>query len=87
MIAAPNAAAIAWWPRQMPSSGVPSAAQDRTVSTLMPASAGAHGPGEITTPAGAAAATSAAVTSSLRTTSTCAPLVDKRCARFQVNES
>ena len=37
---------------------------------LIPASAGAHGPGEITTPAGAAPATWAAVTSSLRTTST-----------------
>ncbi len=54
---------------------------------LMPASAGAHGPGEITTPAGAAAITSSGVTSSLRTTSTRAPAPSSRWARFQVNES
>ena len=66
---------------------MPAAAQAVTVAMLMPASAGAQGPGEITTPAGAAATTCAAVTSSLRTTSTRAPAVSRRCARFQVNES
>ena len=54
---------------------------------LIPASAGAQGPGEITTPAGAAPATWAAVTSSLRTTSTRQPALSSRWARFQVNES
>src|SRR6185437_7542002 len=67
---APNAAPIAWYPRQMPSSGTPAWAQAVTAATLMPASAGAQGPGEITTPAGLASMTCAAVTSSLRTTST-----------------
>ena len=72
---------MAWWPRQMPSTGVVPA-QARTTSTLIPASAGAQGPGEITTPAAPARATSAAETSSLRTTSTWPPAASIRCARL-----
>ena len=53
----------------------------------MPASAGAQGPGEITTPVGPAAMIWDAVTSSFLTTSTRAPAVPRRWARFQVKES
>ena len=71
----------------MPSSGTPADAHAVTVAMLMPASAGAHGPGEMTTPAGPPSMTAAAVTSSLRMTSTRAPAVSSRWARFPVNES
>ena len=43
---------MAWWPRHTPSSGTPAAAAARTSGTLMPASRGVQGPGEITIAAG-----------------------------------
>ena len=48
----PNASPMAWWPRQTPSSGTPAAAAARTSGTLIPASRGVQGPGEITIAAG-----------------------------------
>ncbi len=71
---------MTWCPRQTPSSGV-AASQARTVAMLMRASAGAHGPGEMTMPNGPAAAMSCAETSSLRTTATWHPPLSSRCAR------
>src|ERR1700730_277470 len=76
-----TASALAWCPRQPPSSG-PLLPQARTTSTLIPASCGVHGPGEITTPAGPNEATCSADTSSLRTTSTRQPLAASMCARL-----
>ena len=58
------------------------AVQARTVSMLMPASAGVPGPGEMTMPAGANSQMLRAVTSSLRTTSTWHPLLSSRWARL-----
>src|SRR5262249_20161493 len=72
--------------RQMPSTGT-WPPQARTASTLTPASAGVHGPGEITRPAGPSEATCSAVTSSLRTTSTEQPQATSMCARLWVKES
>src|SRR5439155_915431 len=47
---------MAWWPRQTPSSGtLPASA--RTSGTAIPASAGVHGPGEITATGGLSART------------------------------
>jgi hypothetical protein len=59
----------------------------RTTSSEIPASFGVHGPGEITMPAGARAATCARVSSSLRTTSTSAPSACRYCTRLKVKLS
>ena len=49
----PNACAIAWCPRQTPSTGMPARASAGIASTDTPASAGVHGPGERTMARGA----------------------------------
>ena len=51
----PNASPMAWWPRHTPRSGTPAAAAARTSGTLMPASRGVQGPGEMTMAAGSSA--------------------------------
>ena len=80
----PNAAASAWWPRQMPRSGrLPSAA--RATATEAPASRGPHGPGERTMRSRRSSARG--VARSLRTTSTRAPRAERAWKRFQENES
>ena len=56
---APAARATIWWPRQMPSSGRPSAMTARASATGPSSRAGSPGPGERTTPATSAARTCA----------------------------
>jgi hypothetical protein len=43
----PNASPSAWWPRHTPRRGMPRGVSARMASTLMPASPGVQGPGEI----------------------------------------
>ncbi len=69
----PKASAIAWWPRQTPSTGIPSSANRRLASIETPASTGRQGPGEITTRSGRDRSSSSTVATSFRTTSGSAP--------------
>ena len=70
-----------WWPRQTPRIGV-EGPSSRTRSVLIPASAGVHGPGEMTTPSGDMEATSARVMASLRCTTGDAPSSPRYCTRL-----
>jgi hypothetical protein len=64
----PKASAMAWCPRQTPSTGSPASAAARTIGTVTPASTGVPGPGDSSTPATSRSASSAVVTASLRRT-------------------
>ena len=55
-----------WWPRHTPRSGTPAAAAARTSGTLMPASRGVHGPGEMTTATGCSARAPSTLRASFR---------------------
>ena len=63
---------MAWWPRQTPRIGVAGPSR-RMTSTETPASAGVQGPGEMMMWVARSAATSATLTTSLRTTLANAP--------------
>ena len=47
---APKTSPIAWWPKHTPSTGSPASAQWAMTCGQTPASAGAPGPGEMSTP-------------------------------------
>ncbi len=86
-IRAPNATPMAWWPRQTPRMGT-LPAKRVTASTLIPASSGLPGPGEMTMPDGFFASSSATVILSLRNTSTGSSVSSHRYwYRLCVNES
>ncbi len=83
---APNACAIAWWPRHTPRIGTFPA--NRAISSSdTPASSGVHGPGETTTCDGAIAAISSTDAASLRNTVTASPNSPKYCTRFHAKLS
>ena len=63
----PNASPMDWWPRQTPRMGI-SPAKRRMAATEMPASAGVHGPGEMSSRSGRRAASLSTVMASLRNT-------------------
>ena len=82
----PYAAAMHWCPRHTPRIGT--AAPSRvTTSGEIPASAGEHGPGEMTMCDGASAATSSTPTSSFRTVTVRSPSRLRYRARLWTNES
>ncbi len=80
---APNASAIAWCPRQMPSSGVPDASAAVTVGIETPASEGFPGPGDTSTASYSemTPAMSTSAWSSLRITTVSAP----SCCRYPLS--
>ena len=83
----PWSAAIAWWPRQTPSSGTPARSAAAIISRVRPARSGRPGPGEITTARGRLATTSSGSNRSLRATSTSGSSLPSAWTRFQVKES
>ena len=84
----PYTSASACSPRQTPNIGLRSLAQRRIMSSLAPESAGAPGPGEISTPSQPSSTCGCAGSiASLRTTSTVAPKVLRYPTIVYTNES
>jgi hypothetical protein len=75
-----------WWPRHTPRIGVVGPNR-RTTSTDTPASAGVHGPGEITIRSGASSRICSTDSSSFLRTSISAPNSPRYCTRLKVKLS
>ncbi len=78
----PKASTIDWWPRQTPSVGTPASGNARAASIEIPASAGVHGPGEITRRSAPRSSSSATSALSFLTTSTSAPSSPRNWTRL-----
>ena len=85
---APNTSASACMPKQTPNMGLDCSAHRRIMPSLAPDSAGAPGPGEISTPSySSITPSSPGSIASLRTTVTVAPNVFKYPTIVYTNES